>query len=308
MVEAGHLHIVAEVGNAVRQRGGTDQMEIRGIGQHRALQQRVVRGLAAEAEPDLLERRSLGRMQFVARVHRAELERAAPGQPALRFFRQLRQFIRRQRRGRLDVLRGRHFGHAELVFEARLGDLEGNRAVEDGLAMLDGQHAARGKAVAVAQPFDLIHDRRFDIAGAQEIAVQRVRDARAIHSLLRRRQRLAQHLAAEHEARANITALAAEQVVFEPLQAQQRGQFIGQGLGHGVVGREGMRKYSRAIALSRRCSAPRATVFAPARRLRVRRAGACRGPMPGRARRHRPPAAPPHARAAAAPRCPARRG
>ena len=48
-----------------------------------AVQFRRVADRFAQPEPDLLERRTLGRIQLVARIHVAELERAAARHPAL---------------------------------------------------------------------------------------------------------------------------------------------------------------------------------------------------------------------------------
>ena len=55
--------------------------------------------------------------------------------------------------------------------------------------------------------------------------MQRMRLALGVHRALRGGQRLAQHLPAEHEAGADIAALAAEQVVLQPLQLEQLDQF-----------------------------------------------------------------------------------
>ncbi len=47
--------------------------------------------------------------------------------------------------------------------------------------------------------------------------------APGFHRLLRRRQRLPQHLSAEHVLGADVAALPAEQVVFQSLELQQIG-------------------------------------------------------------------------------------
>ncbi len=88
------------------------------------------------------------------------------------------------------------------------------------------------KTLAVARALDVVDDRRLDIAGAQEVRVQRMHAALGLDRLLRRGQRLAEHLAAEHVARADVAALAAEQVVFETLKAEQFDQLADNGVGH----------------------------------------------------------------------------
>ena len=75
-----------------------------------------------------------------------------------------------------------------------------------------------------------------DIAGAQEIGVAGMHVASRIDGLLRRRQRLPKHLAAENVFCANVAALPTEQVQFQPFQLQQVQQFVDQFVayfGHG---------------------------------------------------------------------------
>ena len=75
--------------------------------------------------------------------------------------------------------------------------------------MLDRDDAPVRKAAAVASAINLVDDRRVHVAATQEIRVQRVRDP-ALDRVLRGRQRLAQHLAAEHLRAADVAAVAAE--------------------------------------------------------------------------------------------------
>ncbi len=199
------------------------------------MQFRRIADLFGQAEPDLLVRRTLGRIELVARIHVAELERALPRKPALHLGRQCRQHFRRHARRGLDVLGLGHFRHRQLVLAAVLLLLERGGEEQDRLAVLDRGHAPHREAAAVAGAVDHVDDRRLDIAGAQEVAVQRMRRARfcGIHRRLCRRQRLAQHLAAEHVLGADITALAAEQVVLQALEREQFDQ-LGDGGGHGA--------------------------------------------------------------------------
>src|SRR6185312_13061426 len=88
--------------------------------------------------------------------------------------------------------------------------------------MLDRLDAAHGKTVSVAGTIDVVDDRCLDVARAQEIRMQRVRGPLGIGRLLRRRKRLAKHLAAEHVAGADVAALAAEQVVFQAFELPVR--------------------------------------------------------------------------------------
>ena len=173
-----------------------------------------------------LERRPLGRVEFVARIDVAELERAGAAEPALELGRERGQLFGRQRRRCLEVFRPRYARHWQLVLDARFVLLERGREVEDRLAVLDRGHPAHREAAAVTGALHVVDDGLVDVTGAQEIGMQGMRRAAVGHRLLRRRQGLAEHLAAEHVAGADVAALAAEQVVFQALQAQQRKEFV----------------------------------------------------------------------------------
>ena len=86
--------------------------------------------------------------------------------------------------------------------------------------MLDRDHAPAGEAAAVAAAVHLEHDRHVEVAAAQEIRVQRVH-LPALHRARGGHQRLPEHLAAEHLRRADVAALAAKQVVLDPLEVEQ---------------------------------------------------------------------------------------
>src|SRR6185312_2584157 len=213
MVQAGHLHVVGEVGNPMRQRRRADQVEIRGIGQQHAVQRRCVVDRRDQLEPDVLQGRALGRPPLVAWPDLAELEGAVDAQPALQLDRQPVQLLGWPRLQRFDVFGRRHFGHRGLVLDTGFRPLEGHRAGQDRLAVLDGHDAPRGERAAVARTLHAVHDWRLDVAGAQEVGMQGMCFTRAVDSLLRSRERLAQYLTTKDEARANVAALAAEQVV-----------------------------------------------------------------------------------------------
>lgn len=93
--------------------------------------------------------------------------------------------------------------------------------MEDRLAMLDGDHAPRGEARAVADAVDVVDDGRGLVARAQEVAVQRMRRM-PVDRAGRGHQRLPEHLAAEDGGRADVGAGAAKQVLLELLELQLR--------------------------------------------------------------------------------------
>ena len=93
------------------------------------------------------------------------------------------------------------------------------------LAVLDGDDAPGGEALAVADAVDLVDDRHLGIAGQQEIGVQRMRQ-HALDGAGGRDQRLADHLAAEHALPADLRAAAAKQVHLELLEVEDGEQVV----------------------------------------------------------------------------------
>ncbi|KAG1246515.1 hypothetical protein G6F68_014609 [Rhizopus microsporus] len=77
--------------------------------------------------------------------------------------------------------------------------------------MLDRGDPAHREAAAIAGTVHVVDDRVVDVAGAQEIGVQRMHVAAVVDRSLRRGQCLAQHLPAEHVLGADVAALPAEQ-------------------------------------------------------------------------------------------------
>ncbi len=197
------------------------------------MQAHIVSDGIVQAQPHLLERRALGRPEFVARKDMAKLERATARQPTLHLGRQLGQHVRCQRCGRFDVFRWRHHRHRRLMLGAFFVLLKRGRAKKDHLAVLDRGDPAHRETAAIAGAVDVVDDGVVDIAGTQEIRMQRMRLAAVFHRRLRCRQRLAQHLPTEHVFGADVAALATEQVVFQALQRQQADQFGDDGFGGG---------------------------------------------------------------------------
>src|SRR6266702_1731143 len=106
------------------------------------------------------------------------------------------------------------------MIEALFWNLERRRHVEDLFAVLDRDDAAVGKVATIQAAVHLVHNRRVEIAAAQEVGVQRV------HYPVRDRcrsggQGLSQHLTAEHLRTADIAAFATKQVDLERLQLEQ---------------------------------------------------------------------------------------
>ena len=106
------------------------------------------------------------------------------------------------------------------MVKAWLVDLERGRQREDRISVLDGHHPPRRECAAVADAVHLKDDRHRRIAGAHEIAVQRVHMPRRVHRPLRRNQRLRDHLTAKHPLPAHLWAATTEQIVFQGLKVE----------------------------------------------------------------------------------------
>ena len=160
MVERGHLHVRLVVADAVREGRGAEQVEVRGVGEQRAMQFRRVADAFAQPEPDLLVRRALGRVELVARIDVAELERphaatasaapwsaAWPAPPAAA-------------RGAGSMSSGLGTSGIDSWCSPPSSSFWNEAAQEeDRLAVLDRGDAAHREAAAVAGAVDLVDDR-----------------------------------------------------------------------------------------------------------------------------------------------------
>ena len=116
--------------------------------------------------------------------------------------------------------------------------------------MLDRDDAAVAEALAVARHVHVVDDRRVHVARHEEIRVQRMHLA-ILDRVARGRERLTEHLPAEHALAAEIAALAAEDVVLDPLELEQLQQ-VGEDRAHraSLVPRQPFSwRFSRAIRL-----------------------------------------------------------
>ena len=211
VVEARTLEVLLHERNAVRQRRGVEQGQVRRVGQHTLVQTRIVGQIPDRAKPDVLEGLALDRIELVDRVDRARFDRAFPkedvpptlGDPI------------DDSLAKLDLVREPlgtgHVGHLDLVVESLLGDLETHRHVEDRASVLDRDDASRGEALAVADAIDFVEDRDLHVARAQEVAVQGM-GAAILDGSRSCNERLSEDLAAEDALPALVGAIAAEQV------------------------------------------------------------------------------------------------
>ena len=105
--------------------------------------------------------------------------------------------------------------------------MEAGLQVEDRLAVLDRDDAAGGEAAAVAQPVDVVEDRRFRVAGTKEVGVQRVHEAeRVLDRSGGRDEGLAGDLTAEHALAVLLRRHASEQVDLDRFQVEQVDQIV----------------------------------------------------------------------------------
>src|SRR5439155_7188703 len=94
---------------------------------------------------------------------------------------------------------------------------------EDRVAMMDRGDTTGRIALAVAQTFDLVDDRDLRIAGQDEIAMDRMRQA-ALDGAACRDHRLPNHLAAEHPLPTRLRTVASEQVHLELFEIEDGNQ------------------------------------------------------------------------------------
>jgi hypothetical protein len=213
-------HLQFHERHAVRQRRRVEQVVVGNVGQQAAVQRLVLRHRAGDPEPDTLFRRAPHRVQEIRRIHRAEFKWPLLAEETLHLFRHLADEFRIDLAEVAQRLRRRRVRHRGLVIEAGLGGLERCRHGQDRLAVLDRHHAPAGEAAAVAAAVHLEDDRHAEVAAAQEVGVQRVHAA-PVHGPGRGDQGLPQHLPAEDLRRADVAALAAEQVVLEGLEVAE---------------------------------------------------------------------------------------
>ena len=102
---------------------------------------------------------------------------------------------------------------------ADLLGLEGRGQVEDGLAVLDGDHAPGGERPTVADAVHHVEDGLRGVSGAQKVRVQGVHHS-AIDGAARGDQRLTRHLPAEHALAILLRTAAAEDVHLELLEVE----------------------------------------------------------------------------------------
>jgi hypothetical protein len=107
------------------------------------------------------------------------------------------------------------------MLEAFFHYLKGTCQVENLLAVLNGDDAARRKALAVPRPVHLVKDRHFGIAGADEVSMERMTDPVFGHRAVSGRKRLRNHLPAEHALPACIGAVAAEKVLLDGFKVEE---------------------------------------------------------------------------------------
>ena len=142
-----------------------------------------------------------------------------------------------------DARRVRRVGRVHLVVEAVLVAGERQRRVEDRPPVLDRRHAARRERAAVAEGLDGVEDRGRDVAGEDEVGVERVREAVVRDGPAGGDECLGENLPAEDARRPDGSVAATEDVDLDRFEVEQVEQ-VGEGarLGRVGVGRLGHRE------------------------------------------------------------------
>ena len=143
----------------------------------------------------------------------------------------------------LEGLRWGNVGHRELVGQPWFVDVEGGRHVEDGPAVLDGNHQAGGEGPTIPDPVHLVEDGHIGIPRSQEVRVQRVRSP-AFDRSPGGHQRLCRHLAAEHALTVLIGAHTPKDVDLDGLEIEKVDQKI-EGFTHAPILTGGRDRFER---------------------------------------------------------------
>ncbi len=117
-------------------------------------------------------------------------------------------------------------GHVVLVVQARLLDLEGTGHVQDRTPRLDGDDPTGGEAAAVAVAVDLVEHGLGRVAGPHEIGVQRMGGAVGVDRAHRGHERLRDDLPAETAPLARRRGDAAIEIILDPFDVEDAGQFV----------------------------------------------------------------------------------
>ena len=210
----------------MRVQGSPEELEIRCVSEQATVKHGIVWQMPLGPEPALLVGRPLLGLQGVDRVHRADLDRAVPGQNRAHLLgylgcQQFAPFLFRAK-----CFRVRRIRHDQLMLESFLGYLERHGTGQDFLAVLAGNHPTYRETATITDPLDLVVDGHVLIAGAQKVGMKGVAKA-TFNSSAGRHQRLTKNLPAKHVWKAQILAVPLEMVVTDGREIQQLHQFLG---------------------------------------------------------------------------------
>ena len=203
---------------------GVEQSQVAGVGEQAGVQHGVVAEGAVGPHPD-----ELGGRQRAGAVERAgghvpdvqSLHAVGPGP--------VRMLGLHSLSSRQQGLGIGHLGHRLEMLEAVLGDVERRRELEDGPAVLDGDHATGRERPPVSDAVHVVQHRCLGVAGPQEVGVHGVHRA-SLHRAGRGHQRLAGHLASEDALAIVVGRAAPEDVDLDGLQVEQGHHVVERGL------------------------------------------------------------------------------
>ena len=223
VVQAGHLHARCLPRHAERQHRGVQQRHVAGVGDDAGVQGGVVGQGAVGPHPHLLAERRVALAAHRIAVHMAQVDRAGAVVPLAHAF-LVRGHAGLEVRQRFGF---RHAtGHRRLVVLPWLVHVEAGLQVEDGPAVLDGDDAAGGEALAVADAVHLVEDRHGGVAWPQEVGVEGVDQPAGLHRAGGRHQRLAGHLPAEDPLAVLVGRDAAEDVDLDRFEVEQGDEVV----------------------------------------------------------------------------------
>lgn len=223
VVEAGRLDLGVEDTSAVNGERSVKQRHVGGIGQDFLMKFRVVRKRTARANPKMTHRPLDMAAQEALGIDGTDFH--WPG--GIEGIETLGLDLLQQ--GKEIVLTGKrfgsgHIGHGNLVFHALLGILKGTTHRKDRLAVLDRQHAAYRKALAIAQPIDLIDNGQSRVATTNEIGMEGM-DA-SLDRLIGGGKRLGDDLTAKDPLALILRLTAAKKVALDRLEVEDGDDFL----------------------------------------------------------------------------------
>jgi len=213
-----------------------EQAHVAGIGEHCAMDARIVGQRRDRAKPGVRFRLLRGRVHPVARLCRALFDRARAQHHRALFRRQFVDMRRAQIRLARQVFGRGNIGHRSGVAGALFASVKRSDQSQDRLVRLTGDNPPIGKTAPVKIAQDMERNIARLVPAAQEIGMQRMNGPILAHRPLRRDKRLCNHLPAKHAPRTALPIVPDKAVGAGGIEMEQAQQPIDKLFGRGRFG------------------------------------------------------------------------